>query len=64
MIFATDLDNTMIFSNRRIVGFEDEVRCVEYYKGRPLTFMTHSSIAKLEDLVRKIDVVPITTRSL
>lgn len=64
MLFATDLDNTMIFSNRRIVGSKCDVHCVEYYNGLPITYMTHSSIAKLNNIVRRINVVPITTRSL
>ena len=64
MIFATDLDNTMIFSNRRILGLEKEVKCVEFSDGRPITYMTHSSFAKLTQLIRETTVIPITTRSL
>lgn len=64
MIFATDLDNTMIFSHRLTNGFEDEVHCVECYNGKPITYMTNSSIAKLNGISQKINVIPITTRSL
>lgn len=64
MIFATDLDNTMIFSNRRILGLEKEVQCVEFLEGRPITYMTHSCLAKLAQLIRGITVIPVTTRSL
>ncbi|MBE5812936.1 MAG: hypothetical protein E7314_04705 [Clostridiales bacterium] len=64
MIFATDLDNTMIFSHRLIHGAESQVQCVEYYNGKPLTYMTHTSIAKLNSITQKINVIPITTRSI
>ena len=64
MIFATDLDNTMIFSHRLIKGHEENVRCVEYYNGKPITYMTHTSIEKLKNLIKKIHVIPITTRSI
>lgn len=64
MIFATDLDNTMIFSHRLIKGDKEKVRCVEYYNGKPITYMTHTSIEKLKNLMKKIHVIPITTRSI
>lgn len=64
MIFATDLDNTMIFSYKRIGGYENDVYCVEYFNGKPLTYMTHTSIEKLKSLMQKIHVIPITTRTL
>ncbi len=64
MIFATDLDNTMIFS-RRVVGENAEGLCaVEYHKGKTITFMTPSAIEKLKELMKKIHVIPTTTRSI
>lgn len=64
MLFATDLDNTMIFSHRRIGGFESEVHCVEFYQGRPITYMTNTAIEKLKALQRQLYVIPVTTRSI
>lgn len=64
MIFATDLDNTMIFSHRRVTGLEDKLYCVEYYNGKPITYMTHSAIKMLKSLINKIFVIPVTTRSI
>ena len=64
MIFATDLDNTMIFSHRVVNGFENDVCCVEYYNGKPITYMTPTSIEKLKNLMSKIYLIPITTRSV
>lgn len=64
MIFATDLDNTMIFSHSRVIGLEDELYCVEYYNGKPITYMTHSAIQMLKILMSKVFVIPVTTRSI
>lgn len=64
MIFATDLDNTMIFSHRKVAGLEDKLYCVEYYNGKPITYMTHSAIEMLTSLMSKIFVIPVTTRSI
>lgn len=64
MLFATDLDNTMIFSHRLIGGFESEVRCVEFYQGHPITYMTNSAIKKLKVLQQQLYVIPVTTRSI
>jgi len=65
MIFATDLDNTMIFSYRLIQGIEENnLCCVEYYKGKPLTYMTYSSLNKLKKIMEQVTVIPVTTRSI
>ena len=64
MIFATDLDNTMIYSYRRVVGLENTLCCVEYYNGKPLTYMTPSAIDMLNFLLSKIYVIPTTSRSI
>ena len=64
MIFATDLDNTMIFSHRRVLGLEDTLCCVEYYNGKPITYMTPSAIEMLNYLLSKIYVIPTTSRSI
>lgn len=64
MIFATDLDNTMIFSHRQVIGLEDELYCVEYYNGKPITYMTHSAIQMFKNLIGNIFVIPVTTRSI
>ncbi len=64
MIFATDLDNTMIFSHRSITGNKNMFHCVERYQGREITYMTDSAIQKLKFLMNNIFVIPATTRSL
>lgn len=64
LIFATDLDGTMIYSHRVVVGFEDTLHCVEYYDGKPITYMTFPAVQKLEYLLDRIHVIPATTRSI
>lgn len=63
MIFATDLDNTMIFSHRLVEGIENQLCCVEYYNQKPLTYMSYGSIEILKKLIEQIIVIPVTTRS-
>lgn len=58
-----DLDNTTIYSKRRISDTVNMVK-VEDYNGSPLSYMTKSSYEKLSKLLQREDVqiVPITTR--
>lgn len=60
MIFFTDIDNTLIFSEKRKP--KDSI-CVEYKDNQPLTFMSKKAIELYKELCRKITVVPVTTRS-
>ncbi|MFC4598480.1 HAD family hydrolase [Cohnella hongkongensis] len=63
MIFACDLDQTLIYSRRSMgaVG-ENELVPVEKYEGEDLSYMTRSAYAQLRELSREIDFVPATTR--
>lgn len=58
-----DLDNTTIYSKRRVSDLTNMVK-VEDYKGSPLSYMTKESYSSLWDLEgrKDIQVVPITTR--
>lgn len=64
MIFATDLDNTMIYSHKLIQENDSKFTCVEYYHDKPITYMTNTSIEKLKLLMEKTIVIPVTTRSI
>lgn len=61
ILFATDLDNTLIYSQRRDIG-EKKVP-VELYEGRQVSFMTKQSQELLLKLKDQIEIVPLTTRS-
>ena len=58
-----DLDNTIIYSKRRVSDATDIVK-VEDYNNSPLSYMTKSSYEKLNTLLQRkdIQIVPITTR--
>lgn len=58
-----DLDNTTIYSKRRVSDVTDMVK-VEDCNNSPLSYMTKSSYEKLNKLLQREDVqiVPITTR--
>lgn len=58
-----DLDNTTIYSKRRVSDVTDMVK-VEDYNNSPLSYMTKSSYEKLNTLLQRedIQIVPITTR--
>lgn len=63
IIFATDLDNTLIYSQKKITG---EYRCIEWKEGRELSYIPEKSYQKLQGLNKRADIyiIPITTRSL
>lgn len=66
MMFASDLDGTLIYSKRRF-GEETlnvSVRNVEVYNGREISFMTEKAIALLRKLSDEMMFVPVTTRTI
>ncbi len=63
MIFACDLDQTLIYSRRSMGSVEEsELVPVEKYEGDDLSFMTRTAYSRLRELSREIDFVPTTTR--
>jgi hydroxymethylpyrimidine pyrophosphatase-like HAD family hydrolase len=63
LIFACDLDQTLIYS-RNSMGLidADELVPVETYKEEYLTFMTQTAYRKLQMISQQIHFVPTTTR--
>lgn len=61
MILHLDLDNTLIYSVRREIG--DRKKCVEYYRGRGVSFVTERTAELLKKLPESILPVPTTTRT-
>lgn len=62
-VFASDLDQTLIYSNRWIEGREDKVKCIEIYDEKPLSFMLLDEIEKLKKIDEVYNFIPITTRT-
>lgn len=66
MIYATDLDRTIIFSNKFIDDCNENIVCVEKFENKPISYMTSASLEKLEELKAKsnLRIIPVTTRSV
>ncbi len=66
MIYATDLDRTIIFSNKFLEDCRDEVVCVEEFENKPISYMTVSSLNAFEKLKENpnLSIIPVTTRSV
>lgn len=61
VLFASDLDNTLIFSYKHR---KEEDVCVEYLDGKEQSFMTPRSIDLLSEVICRSTLVPVTSRSV
>ena len=61
MVFISDLDDTIIFSEKKIKG---KRVCVEKKDGKGISFMTDRGAELFAETVKNVMFVPITTRSL
>lgn len=63
LVIATDLDNTLIYSQKKMAK---QSCCVEWKEGRELSYMTEESYKRLQKINEKeeIHIIPVTTRSL
>ena len=68
MIFASDLDQTLIYSPksfRLLPGApRPAVRSIELYEGREISFMSESAITRLEKIAAHSIFLPVTTRTI
>ncbi|SHK28970.1 HAD family hydrolase [Tepidibacter formicigenes] len=68
MLFASDLDRTLIYSNKFLDNFtikEHKNVCLIEKKGdKEISFMTNRAIDKLKELSQKLCFVPTTTRTI
>jgi len=63
MIFASDLDRTLIYSSK-FISDEIETVVVEYKDREPLSYMTKDAQQKLVEIRGKWTFVPVTTRTM
>lgn len=61
IVFYCDLDNTLIYSQRRAIG-PDRVG-VEQYRGEEISFMTTASLDMLDKVRKTVLFVPTTART-
>lgn len=62
IVFHSDLDNTLIYSYKHDIGAEKI--CVEYYNGKPLSFMRPEWVDALKRIQERVLFVPTTTRTV
>ena len=62
MIFATDLDRTMIYS-KKFINDENKDTVIEFEDGKIKSYMTKKSKKIFDELKQKITIIPCTTRS-
>ncbi|SUE15886.1 mannosyl-3-phosphoglycerate phosphatase [Rhodococcus gordoniae] len=65
-LVATDLDRTLIYSRAAMTGDQfatQDLLCVEYYEGAPLSYVTDGAARQLRALADEAAVVPTTTRT-
>lgn len=67
MIFASDLDRTLIYSRRSfLLGKHDclpPIRLIETIGEKEISFMTERAISMLGQLTQQLSFVPVTTRT-
>lgn len=61
ILFAADLDNTIIYSYKHDIG--EAKRCVERYHGKELSFITDTTYELLNQVKEIVTFVPTTTRT-
>ena len=61
ILFASDLDNTLLFSWRHKT---DSDQCVEHLDGKEQGFCTQQSLELLASVCEQAQFVPVTTRSV
>jgi hydroxymethylpyrimidine pyrophosphatase-like HAD family hydrolase len=66
VIFASDLDQTLIYSETSMGSLkpQEEIVPIEWYDGRYISFMTQNSIRILSKINSSIHFIPVTTRTV
>lgn len=63
MIFASDLDRTLIYSEKFLNDDKAAYVLADRHKGRDISFMTRESVELLNEVNERLIFVPITTRT-
>lgn len=65
MIFASDLDRTLIYTKKHFENIDiNKIRLVEIYNGKEIAFMTNDAVKELKILSKEVYFVPVTTRTV
>lgn len=65
LLFASDLDQTLIYSRRSMGNniAEEDLREVERFEGKPQSYMTKKSQKSLHEIAQENFFLPVTTRT-
>jgi hydroxymethylpyrimidine pyrophosphatase-like HAD family hydrolase len=65
-LFASDLDQTLIYSRRafRSEVIEEKIQLIESVDGREISFMTLRAIELLKEISAMVTFIPVTTRTI
>ena len=63
MIYFSDLDRTLIYSNK-FIGKEKNEICVEILNGEEISYMSPKAIEYLKEILKDKKFIPTTTRSI
>lgn len=65
MLFASDLDQTLIYSHKKPISKEidEQIRPVERLDDRFISYMTQNALKALKEIAQRILFVPVTTRT-
>ena len=65
MLFASDLDQTLIYSHKTSISKEidEQIRPVERFEDRFISYMTHTALCQLNEISKRVLFVPVTTRT-
>ncbi|WML36890.1 HAD-IIB family hydrolase [Clostridium sp. OS1-26] len=63
MIYFSDLDRTLIYSNK-FIGKEKNEICIETLNGEEISYMSPKSIEYLKEILKYKKFIPTTTRSV
>lgn len=65
LLFASDLDQTLIYSSRHTNDADQsKLRVVEVLDGKVISYMTEDAINSLQFLMNRIMFIPVTTRTI
>lgn len=65
MLFASDLDQTLIYSHKTFISKEidEQIRPVEKLDDRFISYMTQNALNALKEIAQRVLFVPVTTRT-
>jgi hydroxymethylpyrimidine pyrophosphatase-like HAD family hydrolase len=63
MIFASDLDRTLIYS-KKFISKGEGIRLIEKKEDEEISFMTENAIRGLKELSKDLLFIPVTTRTI